>query len=213
MRILEPGLTVQTDVPIKNLVALVEAARDYRRAERRILEVLSDAAAFSHALRLGGIATLGLLVPVFAASVETLPDGFPTRRGELVFFRANVFERPSEHQALFDWLGRFDLLVTNGHGLADEQTRKTLQSGGSKLFLYAWANGFYVYEAERQQQDGQWRSDLVDNHRDWLLCAEPMGSQMGPLAYYFDFSKPEMVDYFAQRLAEYRADRLRRDLL
>jgi hypothetical protein len=154
---------------------------------------------------LGGIATLCLLVPVFAASAETLPDGFPTRRGELVFFRANVFERPTEHQALFDWLGRFDLLVTNGHGLADEQTRKTLQSGGSKLFLYAWANGFYVDEAERQQQDGPWRSDLVDNHRDWLLCAEPMGSQMGPLAYYFDYSKPEMVDYFAQRLAEYRA--------
>jgi len=136
---------------------------------------------------------------------ESLPDGFPTRRGPLVFFWARVLAQPDKYASEFEWVSKFDLLVTNGQGLASPATRQALQRRGCKLFIYFWTNGFYKHKVGATLQDGTWRTEIATDHLDWLLSPETLPSNMGPPAYYFDLTNDELVEYLCEHLACFRA--------
>ena len=93
---------------------------------------------------------------------ETVPEGFPTRRGPFAFCHAAILANPQQHAEDFAWLANFDALITNGSGLASPDTRETLQGRGCKLFLYVWPNAFYESKTSAPQQDGDWRRELLE---------------------------------------------------
>jgi len=145
------------------------------------------------------------LMPACEADVETLPVGFPTRRGVATFFDPMMLPTPVEDAPYFKWVSSFDLLLTNGYEFARAPTREALHEQGCKLFLYVWTNAFYEHELEMALPEGRWRNELLADHPDWLLSPEPLPSAMGPPAYYFDFDNAELVSYLCTRLASFRA--------
>ena len=119
------------------------------------------------AMRSGAWLTTPLALMLWASATPTagpaerLPDGFPTTRGQLAFFNAIVYMDPEANARQLERLSHFDLLVTNGVGVADEQTRAMLQGRGCRLFLYWWANGFYEADIVSAAQDARWRDELA----------------------------------------------------
>jgi len=155
-------------------------------------------------LPLAWLLTLGVLTTVCAQ--ETLPQGFPTRRGVLAFCPASTLALGRPEDDDIAWLSRFDAIVTNGYGPASELTRRHLQSGGTRLFLYFWTSGFVASELAADLPDGSWRDSLLREHADWLLCGEPTEGPPGSsAAYYFDLANPALRGYLVGMLVRFRA--------
>lgn len=136
---------------------------------------------------------------------ETLPEGFPQRRGVLVFVPTSALLAPEPHR--LEWLSRFDLILTNGYDIAPERIRVLLQSAGSHLFLYVWSNGFTTQEARAGLPQSPWWRELLERHPQWLLNREPLPGPPGtPPSYYFDLSASELRQWLAAQLAHWRGE-------
>lgn len=94
-------------------------------------------------------------------AVERLPEGFPTRRGPFVFVKAEVLADPPKHAEDFAWIQQFEVVLTNGLGIAEAAVREQLQKQGCRLFLYFWTNGFYEGPQADNPPYGTWLENLV----------------------------------------------------
>ena len=146
-----------------------------------------------------------VVAPVCAGDIETVPPGFPTRRGAFAFTNAAVLARPEENPDAINWLSRFDVLLANGVGIADQETRARLQGEGCKLFLYFWTNGIYEGPPSPDPPYGDWCEDLVRHSADHLLSPRPLPSLGGRPAYYFDFASEPLRSRLCDELAVARA--------
>lgn len=147
-------------------------------------------------------AVLALLTSMAAA--ESLPRGFPTRRGPLVFVPTSALVDPTAET--LRWLSRFDLILTNGYDLAPVQTRLPLQRAGSHVFLYVWSNGFTEKEARGELPQSPWWREVLAQHPEWLLNRDPLQGPPGtPPSYYFDLSQQNMREWLGRRLADWRS--------
>jgi len=152
----------------------------------------------------GWLLVLGLLTA--AQADESVPPGFPMRRGALAFCHASTLAEGHPGDREIDWLSRFDAILTNGYGVASEETRRYLQARGSRLFLYFWTGGFVAAELGAELPDGLWRQDVVGGHPDWLLSPEPIEGPPGSsIAYYFDLGNPAVCAYIAEVLRQFRS--------
>jgi len=122
--------------------------------------------------------------------------------GEFMFFHHRLLQAESGWQQL----SRFRWLLTNGYATFPPEKVALLHRHGSRLFFYFWFNGFYEWEARQSMPDGDWRREILERHRDWLLNPE-QGEQGGGAtapAYFFDFTRPELRQFLAYTLAAHR---------
>ncbi len=156
----------------------------------------------SMAIALVGIASLA---PV-ALAAETLPDGFPTQRGRFAFTSAQILANPGDHAEELEYLSQFDVVLTNGLGIAPEATRDHLQAQGCELFLYFWTNGLYAENRVANPPMGDWCDTLVARPRINFIGGVPLPSLAGKPAYYYDLTNGELVDRLCAEMAKSRAE-------
>ncbi len=154
---------------------------------------------------LASVLAVSAVAPGHADIVEALPPRFPTRRGAFAFADAAVLARPHEHRDAIEWLGNFDVLLTNGVGLADEPTRLSLQKQGCRLFLYFWTNAIYEGARPADPPYGDWCEVIVSHAADYLLSPEPLPSLAGGPAYYFDLASEASRSRLCNELTAARA--------
>jgi hypothetical protein len=146
------------------------------------------------------------LMSLVPAAIEVLPAGFPTRRGPFAFCHAELLADPESNAADLEWLSRFDIIITNGRGIAPADTRRALQARGCHLWLYFWPNGFYVRDLGQPWVEGQWRDVIFSEHQDWLLSPETFDwPDYGIPMYVYDLGNPDLVDFLCRQMAERRA--------
>lgn len=128
--------------------------------------------------------------------------GLLAPRGEFIFFHHSLLRA----EPGWERLGRFRWLLTNGYATFPPEKVAFLHRRGGRLFFYFWFNGFYEWEARQSMPDGDWRREILERHRDWLLNpdrAEEGGGATAP-AYFFDFTRPELRQFLAYTLAAHR---------
>lgn len=142
-----------------------------------------------------------------AADTECLPPGFPIRQAPLLLCHAQYLASDNLSVEDLAWLTRFRVLVTNGYDYPALPVAKALRSKRCRLFHYFWANGFTANEVQSTSlPDGPWRQELLREHPEWLLAAQPLEGPPGtPLSYYYDFSSYELVVLLCQQIAKTRA--------
>ncbi len=152
------------------------------------------------------VMTLGV-GPLAVAETECLPPEFPIRQAPLLLCRAQELAQNDLSAEDLAWLTRFRLLVTNGYDYPSPLIAQTLRAKGCRLFHYFWANGFTTNEAQSTSlPDGLWRQELLRDHPEWLLSAEPLEGPPGtPPSYYYDFFSSELMVYLSQQIAKTRA--------
>ncbi|MCS6859628.1 MAG: hypothetical protein NZT92_04825 [Abditibacteriales bacterium] len=132
----------------------------------------------------------------------------PTRQGEFIFFHNNLINAESSLGEETGWarLKRFRLLLTNGYATFSPDRVTALRQQGCQLFFYFWFNGFYAHEAQQPLPDGDWRREILQAHRDWLLNPdqpEQGGGAVKP-AYFFDLTRPALRQFLARVIAAHR---------
>ncbi|NPV45526.1 MAG: hypothetical protein HPY69_01105 [Armatimonadetes bacterium] len=144
--------------------------------------------------------------PLAAAETECLPSGFPIRQAPLLLCRAQELAQNDLSAEDLAWLTRFRLLVTNGYDYPSPAVARALRTNGCRLFRYFWANGFTTNEAQSTSlPDGPWRQQLLRDHPEWLLAAEPLEGPPGtPPSYYYDFISSELMIFLSQQIAQTR---------
>ena len=147
------------------------------------------------------------LLPMTTCLAESLPSGFPVRRGPLTLAHAADLARADLPASEVDWLCRFELVITNGYDKPAPAVARKLRESGTKLFRYFWANGFTEGESAGTLPDGDWRKGVLRDHPQWLLNHQPLPGPPGtPPSYYFDLGDADLLHFLCGLLERLRAE-------
>ncbi|MBI3920565.1 MAG: hypothetical protein HY318_04020 [Armatimonadetes bacterium] len=146
------------------------------------------------------------VVQAHALAAPKITPGSTRGRGEFLFFHYSLVTDPQVKEGQFHRLKEFRLLLTNGYETFSPKEVADLHRAGCKLFFYFWFNGFYEWEARQPMPDGDWRREILERHRHWLLNPERPEQGNGAVkpAYFYDFTQAPLRQFLAQVIAEHR---------